>query len=75
MRLSRSPAGIPHGVGFVNPFPLARMCDLDCISHSVEAGLCQFEVCFFSFFSLSGDESWLIVVNSLASVRRGAHGG
>lgn len=48
-RLSRSPAGIPHGVGYVDPFPVARACDLGCIDNGtgVLPEACFFTVCPF----------------------------
>lgn len=59
MRLSRTPAGIPHGVGFVNPFPLARKCDLDCLPLSVRPQDCQFEVCLSPFFFFITLREWV----------------
>lgn len=57
-RLVRSPAGIPHGDGPVNPFPMARKCDLDCIEKpvgrwapGVTSDQCDFTVRLFSLSS------------------------
>lgn len=47
MRLSRTPAGIPAGVQNINPFPLPRACDLDCLT-GVNDAYCQFQVCLFA---------------------------
>lgn len=54
--LSRSPAGIPAGSGYVKSFPVVRACDLECIpdgTPNVSPGqgtLCKFKA--YSIFFL-----------------------